>query len=473
MDKNKGYPLPAGDAFTEEMACTLVFYPDKPEYRRALGGSLAYLTTWLAWEKESEHKGIDAALAWQIAYDLTLECWQMACLESLQDDVAEILSIMQMGQSCCDEQDVTDGNQYTDRVTDGVGDVPQNIIDAGYADDAADWAGFDDYKCMIVHVSVNQMEARLREIAPIVNSYGAVFGGIAALAAILAVVFSTAGLAIVFGLVAGVGSVAILYESLMEGDLLLLLADKITTNHDALACAMYISDGDEGALAALNDKIDELFTAPEAIILKNMNNGPTIKALYSGRYDQQDIAEQLSNAGYELDDFDCSCAIPGGIFGIEIEFGAIWGNGSNRFIRLMNYEDPEWCYWGLNLEITSDTSDSIHAIGVPASESGKQPGAIFYSKAAGDWNDGAINIRIEFGVQSNPLSLLYEIDQIRIFLSEDGGASGSWHSANLIGLGGSGSSMVTVDTEASPNTIVITHPSLSPAAYNYNFSATG
>jgi hypothetical protein len=29
--------------------------------------------------------------------------------------------------------------------------------------------------------------------------------------------------------------------------------------------------------------------------------------LYAGRYDQQDIAAELDAAGYELDDFDCSC----------------------------------------------------------------------------------------------------------------------------------------------------------------------
>ena len=473
MDKNKGYPLPPGDAFTEDLACTLVFYPDKPEYRRALGGSLAYLATWIAWEKDTEHRALDAALAWNLAYESTMECWQMSCLDQLQSDVAAILAIMELGPSCCDEQDVTDGDRYTDRIVDGVGNVPQNVIDAGYASGTSDWAGFDDYKCMISHVAVNQMSSKLSEIAEVVNEYGVVFGGVAALASILGVVFATGGLAIIFGLLAGVSTLSTLYNALIGFELLQDLVDKITTNHDALACAIYQSDGDEGALAGLNDKIDELFTLPEALILKNLNNGPTLKALYSGRYEQQDIADALLDAGYELVDFDCSCPVGGGIYGIEFEFGTIWGNGNLRYIRLVNYEDSEWCYWGQNTEITTDITDSIHAIGVPASEAGMQPGATFYSKNAGDWNDGAINIRIEFGVQSNPMSLLYEIDQIRIFLSEDEGVTGSWHSGNLINLGGSGSSMVTLDNGVSPNTIVITHPSLSPAVYNYNFSATG
>ncbi len=306
MDKTKGYLLP-DTAYTEDMVCQLVYYPDKPEYRRALLGSLAYLATWIAWEKESEHKGIDAALSWKIALDLTVECWQMACLEQLQDDVGEILAIMRLGQSCCDEQDVTYGDQYTDRVEDGVGNVPQNIIDAGYASGTSDWDGFDDYKCMIAHVTVNQLDAKLLELNELVNSYGAVAGGVTAVAGIMAVIFGTGGLAIVFGIVAGVGAVSLLYEALMDFPSLANLAAKVVTNHYELACSVYNSDGDEDALSNLNDKIDELFTVVEAVILKNMNLAPTLKALYAGRYDQQDIAEILEAAGYDVLDFECVC----------------------------------------------------------------------------------------------------------------------------------------------------------------------
>lgn len=244
----------------------------------------------------------------------------MACLQELQDDVAEILAIMQLGNPCCDDMDITDGNQYTDRVEDGVGNVPQNIIDAGYASGTSDWAGFDDYKCMIVHVTVNQMSARLNELNELVNEYGAIAGSAAAIAAIMAVIFATGGVAIVFGIIAGVGAVSLLYESLMGFPLLGNLADKVDTNHLEIACAMYDSDGDAGALVALNDKIDELFTVAEAVILKNLNNGPTLKALYSGRYDQQDIAEILEAAGYDLLDFDCTCDIPVGEYWLSYDF---------------------------------------------------------------------------------------------------------------------------------------------------------
>jgi hypothetical protein len=383
MEKNKGYLLPPGEAYTDDMACTLVFYPDKPEYRRALGGSLAYLATWIAWEKESEHKGIDAALSWKTAYDLTMDCWNMACLEELQDNVAEILAIMQMGNPCCDEQDVSDGDRYTDRVTDGEGDVPQNIIDAGYADDAADWEAFDDYKCMISHVIVDQLDARLLEIAPIVNQFGMVFGGAIALAGILAAVFSAGSVAFIYGLIAATGTVGALYANLLEGDLLQILAGKVSDNHDELACAVYQSDGDEGALVALNDKIDELFSVVEAIIVKSLNLGPTLKALYSGRYDQQDIAELLEEAGYDVDDFECTCDFPVGEFQLSYAWPA----------------NDDWLGW---IHETADWLGSGNPNYAPATKYGTPQGFVRLMTSA---------IATELGI-SNPSNRIYLIHKI-------------------------------------------------------------
>ena len=307
MKEQPGYPLPAGELGNDDIVCQLVFLPDRPEYWQAFISALHYFATWRAWERDDDKRGKDAASNWSQANELTMECWRMACLQNLQDNVAEILAIMQLGNQCCDDQDITGGDRYTDRVADGVDDVPQPIIDAGYASDVDDWAGFDDYKCMIVHVTVNQMEARLRELAVVVDSAGPYLAVAAALSAILGVIVATGGLAIVFGIVAGIGVVSALYFALLEFESIDGLADDVATNHDELACAMYNSDGDDGALAALNDKIDELFSVAEAGILKNLNNGPTLKALYAGRYDQQDIANELLDAGYELGDFTCNC----------------------------------------------------------------------------------------------------------------------------------------------------------------------
>lgn len=300
-----GYPLPAGVLGNDDIVCQLVYLPNRPEYWQALVAALSYMSTWRAWERDTDKRGKDAASNWREAFELTIGCWRMACLEQLQDDVAAILAILEVPAACCDAGDVTDGDQYTDRVTDGVGDVPQNIIDAGYASGTSDWAGFDDYKCMISHVIVDQLNLKLDELAPLVTTTGGVLGGVAAIAGILAVIFGTGGLAIVFGIVAGIGATSLLYQAITDFDLIDGLAAKVVTNHDDLACAVYQSDGDQDSLDNLNDKIDELFTVPEALVLKNMNLGPTLKSLYAGRYDQQDIAEILDDAGYDLLDFDC------------------------------------------------------------------------------------------------------------------------------------------------------------------------
>lgn len=102
MTPAPGYLLPDGECYTDELACTLVFYPDKEEYRRALLGSLVYLTKWLAWERDDEKRGQDAARAWKLALECTLECWQMACLETLIADVEQIRKLLETKKDCCD-----------------------------------------------------------------------------------------------------------------------------------------------------------------------------------------------------------------------------------------------------------------------------------------------------------------------------------------------------------------------------------
>ena len=226
------------------------------------------------------------------------------------DEIEGLLRSLEQHANCCDQGDITDGDQYTDPVTDGEGDVPQNIIDAGYADDEEDWEGFADYKCMISHVSVDQLEARTREIAAHMDENSTTYeiiGGIAVLTGIITHIF-TAGLStLTIAILTGLGATALLYKYLLDFELMEALADDVATNHDELVCAFYNSDGVTGSIAALKDKIDELFSAPQALVLKNLNIDPTVKALYAGRYDQADIAGQLAAAGYETIDFTCDC----------------------------------------------------------------------------------------------------------------------------------------------------------------------
>ena len=303
-----GYPLPSGELGEDDIVCQLVFLPDRPEYWQAFLGAYHYMTTWRAWERDEDKRGKDAAANWREAFEMTMECWRMACLEQLQQDVSDILKALEAG-ICCPDTDPTEGDQFTDEVEDGVGDVPQNIIDSGYADDAADWDGFADYKCMVAHIVVDSMEAKFLKLAPHVDSAAAVAGGIASVAIIITAIW-TGGLSLLLaGLISSLGGVALFYDAMISGSALITLAAKISTNHDALACAFYGGDGSQDSVDDLKDEIDELFTVAEALLLKNSGLEIDSKALYAGRYDTVDTAEILEGLGYDVGDFDCSCMV--------------------------------------------------------------------------------------------------------------------------------------------------------------------
>lgn len=320
-----GYPLPSGELGSDDIICQLVYFPDRPEYWQAFLGAYHYLTTWRAWERDADKRGKDAAANWREAFEMTMECWRMACLEQLQQDVSDILLALQNG-ICCHEIDPTDGDQYTDDVEDGIGDVPQNIIDAGYAEDAADWDGFDDYKCMVAHVVIDSMEAKFRKMAPYIDESAIVVGGIASLAIIISAVW-TGGLSLLLaGLISSIGGVALFYEAVLSGSAMITLANKIATNHDELACAFYYTDGLEGSVAAVKDKIAELFNVAEEVLLDNSGIDIDAKALYAGRYNQVDTAAILEAEGYDVLDFTCDCfpGLSGTILWNDVDDDLMW-----------------------------------------------------------------------------------------------------------------------------------------------------
>ena len=228
------------------------------------------------------------------------------------DEVESLLTALVAHSQCCGQPaDPTFGDYYTDPVIDGAGNVPQNIVDSGYASSTSDWAGFDDYKCMIAHLMIESLEMTLRQFLPTFDSSGAIIGGIGSVAALLGTIITLAGGPVTIGIIALVGAVAAVYEGItaLGEDLTEDLADKIATNHDELACSIYHADGSQDAVVELKAKIDELFTATEALLIKNMNLDASLKALYGGRYNQEDIAENMSNLGLDPADYDCTCPI--------------------------------------------------------------------------------------------------------------------------------------------------------------------
>lgn len=67
------YLLPEGDVSEDQLACMRVWYPDRPEYRRALLGSLGFLATWVAWERDKDKRARIAASSWRVALLKTLQ----------------------------------------------------------------------------------------------------------------------------------------------------------------------------------------------------------------------------------------------------------------------------------------------------------------------------------------------------------------------------------------------------------------
>lgn len=199
MAGHPGYQLPDGDAYTDELACCLVFYPDKPEYRRALLGSLVYLSKWLAWERDSEKRGKDAARAWQNAVDETLECWNMACLEELISDVATIRTLMETKKDCCDSN-VTyfPTEEPTTVIIPDVGDAPDYYGETAIAD----WAEWKQHVCFNAHAYVDYLKSTSYELMNAVNVSSIFLGLISSALVLLA--FSGIGLPIAFGLAAAV-----------------------------------------------------------------------------------------------------------------------------------------------------------------------------------------------------------------------------------------------------------------------------
>lgn len=169
MPRGRGYLLPPGDAYTEDLACALVIYPDKDEYRRALVGSLVYLGTWLAWEGDAGKRGKDAARAWKDANELTLECMSMNYCQAILDKLDEISSRLGMA-SCCDGNTYVNYNDMTivtTTIIPGVGAAPTTW---GESEEIVDWDEWREYVCGAAHDYVDDLVSKAEDLARVAAS---------------------------------------------------------------------------------------------------------------------------------------------------------------------------------------------------------------------------------------------------------------------------------------------------------------
>lgn len=153
MSKGKGYILPQ-EPYTDDLECMLVFYPNKQEYREALIGSLYFLATWAAWERNESKGGKDAALAWKNAYRETLN---MSCgqeikqgLEAIAAAIGDVqLIVNQNGGGCCEPAGQTVGTppEWQENGDGGTGD-PQNPVSDPPNWDEQQNGSYSEYKCL-------------------------------------------------------------------------------------------------------------------------------------------------------------------------------------------------------------------------------------------------------------------------------------------------------------------------------------
>ena len=166
-EKQPGYLLPTGELGNDEIVCQLVYLPDRDEYWRALLGSLTYFTTWRAWERDDDKRGKDAAANWQEAFELTLECWRMACLEEIKDRLDAIIALMG-NQVCCDTTIVNweETTIITTTITPGIGDDPDYYGETA----VADWAEWYEHLCYQAHAYVDSLVKYAESIGSIFDS---------------------------------------------------------------------------------------------------------------------------------------------------------------------------------------------------------------------------------------------------------------------------------------------------------------
>ena len=184
----RSYRLPAGDVSEGNLACTIVYYPDRTEYRQALVSSLLYLGSWLAWQRDDDKRGKDAAASWKIANDLTLECLYMGCLVELQANVAAILALLQQQAQCCDENTTTGpSSEYETEIEPGVGDDPDYYGETA----VADWEEWLEYLCYSANAWVDQLVLQAGNWEVYLNAGGSTIGLLAA--SIVAISFFVVG----------------------------------------------------------------------------------------------------------------------------------------------------------------------------------------------------------------------------------------------------------------------------------------
>lgn len=276
----------------------------------------------LEWEKTYRAFGYDYA-DWDYLQAEVADLQRGLTMPVYIDDLVSQLKQMTdaiISLYCCPDGtplDPTDGDQYTDQYTeDESNGVPPNIVAAGYADDDDDWAGFIDYKCMVSHVAVESLAQKLDQFEELADAAAV---GMVSVGAILAIMGTIIGVIsggtfiIVLAILGGAAAVANLYQEITDAaeGFFADAAAEVRAESQALACALFGGDGPEDSYNDMITKATEILSVDTVAIIQLMNMKADLKAMYSGRYGETDVAARLEELGYDVVSFDCDCpAVP-------------------------------------------------------------------------------------------------------------------------------------------------------------------
>ena len=225
-----GYPLPDGELGDDEIVCQLVYLPNRDEYWQALLAAVHYLSTWRAWKRDTDKRGQAAAANWREAFELTIGCWRMACLDELTQDVNDILELLQAKKDCCDDNiTYLPTPEITTDIEPNVGDPPEEYGET----EVEDWDEWLEHVCYNANLYVDYLAHAGDTMFVAFAESGIVIGLIAALLALLAA--SGIGLPISFALSLAVTS------GIIGGGTLATFAgseDAIEDARNAIVCAI-------------------------------------------------------------------------------------------------------------------------------------------------------------------------------------------------------------------------------------------
>lgn len=330
--------VPGADTATFRSIC--VFVPDKPEYTAALLGSLSYLATWAAWERDAEQTAKKSALLWRLANNLTLASWNEECdcmsfdCESMKEcliEVAKSISINVTVNNTCggggggaslycvnDNGDViVNPPPVTDDPVTPVYPLPDGLdqpplLDPG--DDPPDgWDTWDDYDqdaCDAANALVDWAANSLQRIYEMVNED---IYGLTAIFALLVNLYSFGwGKVLSSAMLLKLGELIrnIWDNTEWLSDVTTTARDYVVENRQELVCELYANRYEAGEWE--NRLVDIIFTASSGGIA-SINERPlwldVLKYLLPGYTSLQVLYGSLTYQN-DANFVDCAC-LPG------------------------------------------------------------------------------------------------------------------------------------------------------------------